>query len=99
MNSITLVDIFSGWTINGALFTKTASEVKYALKSIQRIIPFKLIAINTDSGSEFLNVPVFNHFQKEKVVFTKSRPYKKMTIVMLNKKITLMLENYLGIKG
>jgi hypothetical protein len=43
----------------------------------EKEMPFKLIAINTDSGSEFLNVPVFNHFQSEKVIFTRSRPYKK----------------------
>ncbi|MBF0360708.1 MAG: hypothetical protein HQK49_06840 [Oligoflexia bacterium] len=72
INSITVTDIFSGWTVNASIFTKTALEVKDALESIQKEIPFKLIAINTDS-----NVPVFNHFKKEKVVFTRSRPYKK----------------------
>ena len=36
-----------------------------------------LKAINTDSGSEFLNTPVFNMFQEKKIKFTRSRPYKK----------------------
>ena len=44
---------------------------------IQRALPFDLIAINTDSGSEFLNTPVFNQFRERKVIFTRSRPYKK----------------------
>lgn len=77
MNSITLTDINSTWTQNQAIFTKTAIEVKDALKSMQKEMPFTLLAVNTDSGSEFLNVPVFNHFQQQKVVFTRSRPYKK----------------------
>ncbi|MBF0301394.1 MAG: integrase [Oligoflexia bacterium] len=77
MNSITLTDIHSAWTMNRATFTKTALDVKDALKHIQKCLPFKLLTINTDSGSEFLNIPIFNHFQREKVIFTRSRPYKK----------------------
>ena len=77
MNSITITDIFSTWTENRALFTKKAPEVRQCLSHIHRSLPFKLIAINTDSGSEFLNKPVFNHFKDDKVIFTRSRPYKK----------------------
>lgn len=45
--------------------------------NIKRSIPYTLKAINTDSGSEFLNTPVFNMFQEKKIKFTRSRPYKK----------------------
>ncbi len=77
MNSITITDIYSTWTENRALFTKKALEVRRCFSDIQRHLPFKLIAINTDSGSEFLNKPVFNQFKNNKVIFTRSRPYKK----------------------
>ena len=77
MNTVTLTDILSTWTENRALFTKKALEVKHCLSDIQRALPFDLIAINTDSGSEFLNTPVFNQFRERKVIFTRSRPYKK----------------------
>jgi hypothetical protein len=77
INSITLTDIASTWTENRAMFTKKAQEVKTALVDIKRSLPFDLKAINTDSGSEFLNTPVFNMFQEKKIKFTRSRPYKK----------------------
>lgn len=77
MNSITITDIFSTWTENRALFTKKAYEVRQCLNHIRKSLPFRLIAINTDSGSEFLNKPVFNQFKDQKVIFTRSRPYKK----------------------
>ena len=77
MNSITVTDVFSTWTENRALITKKALEVRKCLSHIQRSLPFKLIAINTDSGSEFLNKPVFNQFKDHKIIFTRSRPYKK----------------------
>ena len=77
INSITLTDIFSTWTVNRAIFTKKGAEVRDALVSIKRSIPYDLKAVNTDSGSEFLNTPVFNMFQQKKIKFTRSRPYKK----------------------
>lgn len=77
MNSITLTDISSTWTQNYALYTKKALEVKQGLDRLEKELPFKLKAINTDSGSEFLNIPVFNQFKSKNVIFTRSRPYKK----------------------
>ena len=77
MSSITLTDIHSTWTENRAIFTKKALEVKEALSSIKYNLPFKLKAINTDSGTEFLNRPVFNLCHKMNIKFTRSRPYKK----------------------
>ena len=68
INSVTVTDIFSTWTENRALFTKKAMEVKRCLSNIQMALPFDLVAINTDSGSEF---------RERKVIFTRSRPYKK----------------------
>ena len=77
MNSLTFTDVYSAWTENRAIFTKKGMEVKKSLNDIDSRIPFSLIAINSDSGSEFLNMPVFNMFKKKKVIFTRSRPYKK----------------------
>lgn len=77
INSITATDIFSTWTVNRALYTKKAHEVRNALMSIKVDLPFDLKAVNTDSGSEFLNNPVYNMFTDLKINFTRSRPYKK----------------------
>ena len=77
MNSLTLTDIHSTWTVNRAIFQKKGKEVKSALDFMERSLPFDLKAINSDSGSEFLNMPVFNMYKKKKIKFTRSRPYKK----------------------
>lgn len=77
INTITLTDIFSAWTVNQATMTKKGREVRSAFSAMLPGLPFKLIAINTDSGSEFLNQPVVNQFRNEKIIFTRSRPYKK----------------------
>ncbi len=77
MNSLTVTDIFSTWTENSAIFTKKGEEVKESLDNIEKRLPFKLLAINTDSGSEFLNLSVFKMYKLKKITFTRSRPYKK----------------------
>ena len=77
INSITFTDIFSTWTEVRALFTKKGHEVRRCLSDILSRLPFYIIAINTDSGSEFLNKQVFNQMKKNKIIFTRSRPYKK----------------------
>jgi hypothetical protein len=78
-NSLTLTDIHSAWTENRAIFTKKALEVRRQFVDIKLNLPFDLLAVNTDSGSEFLNTPVFDFMiQGDKpVTFTRSRPYHK----------------------
>lgn len=82
MNSITFTDIESTWTENRAIFTKKATEVKNQFKDLEESLPFDLLAVNTDSGSEFLNMPVLKfmrppEYGKRQITFTRSRPYKK----------------------
>ena len=78
ISSLTVTDIFSAWTCNRAMFTKKGIEVKKSFRSIETELPFHLLAINSDSGSEFLNKNMLqytNHGQR--IEFTRSRPYKK----------------------
>jgi len=60
------------------MFTKRGIEVKKYFKQIEDNLPFTLLAINSDSGSEFLNRKMLE-FTKHgtRVKFTRSRPYKK----------------------
>ena len=52
------------------------NEGIYCLNDIRKDLPFDIIAINTDSGSEFLNMSVFNQLKENRIIFTRSRPYK-----------------------
>ncbi|MEQ1666326.1 MAG: transposase family protein, partial [Bdellovibrionales bacterium] len=78
ISSLTVTDIHSTWTENRAMFTKRGTEVREKFKDIEKSLPFKLLAINSDSGSEFLNKNMlqFTNFGT-RVEFTRSRPYKK----------------------
>lgn len=81
ISSITFTDVHSGWTENRAIASKKGTEVRNMFQDIRSKIPIKIRAINTDSGSEFLNTPVFNFMHsapnEKPITFTRSRPYKK----------------------
>jgi len=78
ISSLTLTDIFSAWTENRSIYTKKGVGVVQSLISIRRNLPFKLIAINSDSGSEFINKEMLKYTKHgTSIQFTRSRPYKK----------------------
>ena len=78
ISSLTLTCIFSTWTVNRSMLTKKGIKVRECFKDIEKHLPFNLLAINADSGSEFLNKPMLE-FTKygQRIQYTRSRPYKK----------------------
>jgi 5S rRNA maturation endonuclease (ribonuclease M5) len=77
--SITLTDIFSGWTENAAVWNKGSHGVLKQLEKIEEVLPFELLGFDSDNGGEFLNHHLIKYFQERKkpVQFTRSRPYHK----------------------
>lgn len=81
VHSVTFTDIFSAWTENRSIWAKLGHEVRKCFVKLEEEMPFKIIAINTDNGSEFLNTPVLaftkNADGTDRIIFTRSRPYHK----------------------
>lgn len=77
--SITLTDIFSGWTENAAVWNKGAHGVLTQLGLIEKRLPFAMLGFDCDNGTEFLNYHLLEYFQirDKPVQFTRSRPYHK----------------------
>lgn len=80
--SLTVTDLFSGWTENRAVWGKTGENVQAAIEDVETHLPFKLRGFATDNGNEFLNNDLYTYFSdrenKDDVVhFVRRRPYKK----------------------
>ena len=77
--SVTYTDIFSGWTVNRAVWNKGSAGVVEATRDVERALPFSILGFDCDNGSEFLNWHLVNYFtnREKKVGFTRSRPYHK----------------------
>lgn len=76
-HTLTMTDIATGWTELVALRSKTEEEALRAIQTIRKTIPFKLLGIDTDNGSEFMNYGLIGWCEQEKLTFTRSREYKK----------------------
>lgn len=75
--SLTLTDIYSGWTELRAIWGKESDDILKQIKDIEANIPFKIKGFDCDNGSEFLNYILLNYFMDQKIAFTRSRPYRK----------------------
>jgi len=79
-NSLTITDLFSGWTENRAIWTKRSELVIDKLKEIRAALPFNLRGFSCDNGSEFINHDLVKYLKEHRdgrVHFTRRRPYKK----------------------
>ena len=48
-----------------------------AVQQIRRRLPFDLLGIDSDNDGSFINHQMYRYCLEEKVMFTRSRPYKK----------------------
>lgn len=77
LNTLTLTDISSGWTECLALLCKNKENVIDGLRTAMQILQFKILGIDTDNGSEFINYALVEFCSNNNITFTRSRKYKK----------------------
>ena len=77
LQTLDLTDVCSGWTELQAVRNKARVWVFEALKDIRARLPFPLLGIDSDNGSEFINHPLLIYCESEGITFTRSRPYRK----------------------
>lgn len=75
--TLTLTDIATAWTETEAVKNKAQVYVFEALQSIRRRMPFPLLGLDSDNGSEFINNELWRYCTQEHITFTRSRAYKK----------------------
>ncbi len=74
--TLTLTDISTGWTECLPLLNKSQEMVITALKRAQQLLPFLILGIDTDNGTEFINVELLTFCEQEQITFTRGRPRK-----------------------
>ena len=77
LNTLTCTDICTGWTDVTALPRRSQQAVCEAIEPLRQRLPFPLLGIDSDNGSEFINDLLYRYCLNEKITFTRSRPYKK----------------------
>jgi len=75
--TLTVTDIATGWTENRSVPSKAATCVFRALKAIAEKMPFPILGVDSDNGSEFINIHLLEWCEKHEITFTRARPATK----------------------
>ena len=77
LNTLSAVDVATGWFESVPVWGKGQIRVRSAVHHIRQRLPFILLGLDSDNGSEFINQCFYAYCQKEEIRFTRSRAYKK----------------------
>jgi hypothetical protein len=77
VHTLVLTDISSGWTECVALPYREATAVVSTLRMLQPLLPFRILGLDSDNGSEFVNDAMVEFCSEAGIEFTRSRPYRK----------------------
>ena len=77
LNTLCAVDVASGWLECMGVWGKGQERVGAAVHRVRQRLPFPLLGLDSDNGSEFINQHLYRYCQREGIAFTRSRSYKK----------------------
>lgn len=75
--SLTVTDIATGWTENRSIPDRSAKCILAALNHIAAAMPFPILGVDSDNGSEFINDDLLAWCHDRRITFTRSRPGNK----------------------
>ena len=75
--TLCFTDVKTGWTECVAVRNKAQVHVFAAIKRARQRLPFPLLGIDSDSGSEFINDQLYRYCIEEKITFTRGRAGRK----------------------
>lgn len=96
LNTLNLTEISTGWSEQAAVLGKSQRNTFAGLMAIQQRLPFRLLGLDSDNGSEFINAHLLNYCQKENIEFTRSRPNKKNDNAYIEQKNWTHVRKLLG---
>ena len=96
LNTLTVTDVATGWTECMGVWGKGQAGVFAALKQVRERLPFPLLGIDSDNGSEFLNDQLLRYCEAEGLTFTRSRPYWKNDQAHVEQKNWSVVRRQLG---
>jgi len=77
LTTLSTVDVASGWSECLGVWGKGQERVGGAVHRVRQRLPFPLLGLDSDNGSEFINQHLYRYCQREGITFTHSRSYKK----------------------
>ncbi|MDO9508733.1 MAG: hypothetical protein Q7I97_05240 [Thermovirgaceae bacterium] len=96
LSTLTITDVYSGWTEERGLAGKLAEAVVEALEEMQKTLPVTIQGLDSDNGSEFINQTVQDYCETKNITFTRGRRYKKNDQCYVEQKNGSMVRTFIG---
>lgn len=94
--TLDLTDVASGWTELRAVPNKAQTWVFSAIQDLRGQLPFALLGLDSDNGSEFINHHLLKYCQEQQITFTRSRPYRKNDTCYVEQKNWSIVRRFVG---
>lgn len=94
--TLTVTDIATGWTETYAVRSKAQKWVFAALQAIIAALPFPVLGIDSDNGTEFINEQLLTFCTDKKITFTRSRPGHKNDGAHVEQKNWMVVRHAVG---
>jgi len=95
-NTVCLCGIASGWWEGEAVLGSGQERAYEAITNMRERTPFDWIEIHPDNDTAFINWHLVRYCEREKITFTRSRPYKKNDNSFVEQKNSTHIRNFLG---
>ena len=92
--TVNLTDVHTGWVFTRSIRNNATVHILSALHSAVEQVPFEVIGLDFDNGSEFLNHDVINWAADRQIFFTRSQPYKKNDQATIESKNNHLVRRY-----
>ncbi len=96
LNTLVLVDISTGWLEFMPMLQKNGDYVIAGLDVAKLLIPFPLLGVDSDNGSEFINHEMIEYCKSSRITFTRGRPYKKNDQAFVEEKNGSVIRRLIG---
>jgi hypothetical protein len=97
-HTLQMIDVATGWSERVGMMGRSNVAMQKALTRARQRLPFPIIELHPDNGSEFFNTPVMHYFSKElqDTLLSRSRPYHKNDNRFVEQKNSSLVRAYVG---
>jgi hypothetical protein len=95
-HTLDMTDVATGWTEQRAVLNKAEKWVFEALQDLRRELPFPLLGLDSDNGTEFINYHLLDFCKQEKISLTRARPYRKNDTCYVEQKNWSIVRRFAG---
>lgn len=94
--TLSMTDMATGWFESAALKNRSQTQTLLGIKSIRTRLPFPLLGLDVDNGSEFVNWHLKDYCDAENIGLTRCRPYHKNDQCRIEQKNSSVVRKHTG---